>query len=489
MLTTVRHLLEPLNDAGIRYCHWKSNWALDRSLRGETDLDLLINRSDARRFRAVLVGLGFEPSIETGVHPLPSTEHYHALDPETGVIVHVHAYYRVISGESIAKNYRLPIEEMLLDNPQRHGLINIPARGAELIVFVVRMLIKHTTPVELAFLMRDWGAVRQEVEWLVTEAAVKEAEDLLERWLPRFGRELFQECVEALRRPDPFWKRIMLGYRVRAVLRGLNRKSALHALFSEFWRFSGLVTNRLKGSTRKLTPAGGGAVIAFVGSEATGKSTMLAETQRWLGEHYTVTRIHAGKPPATALTFIPHVLLPALRRLLPEQRSTRVEAGYSQVAVPSSRRFPLVFGIRSLMLAYERKVLLTRAFARSSNGTIVLCDRYPSSRSGAPDSPQLGHLPLPAEKVSLRRWLTALEAKLYRDIPRPDLVIYLTAPLDVTLARNAARAKIEEEAFVRTRHSQTSALEFDDVPVHRINTDQALEATVREVREVIWDAL
>ncbi|HSL24947.1 MAG TPA: hypothetical protein VLA54_01605, partial [Acidimicrobiia bacterium] len=275
----------------------------------------------------------------------------------------------------------------------------------------------------------------------------------------------------------------------RAVLRGLNRRSVSRALVSELWRFAHLAVNRLVGATRKLTPAGGGAVIAFVGSEATGKSTMLAETQSWLGEHYTVTRIHAGKPPVTALTFLPHVLLPALRRLLPEQRSTRVEAGYLQAAVPSSRAFPLAFGARSLMLAYERKVLLTRAFARSSNGTIVLCDRYPSSRSGAPDSRQLGHLQVPAAKVSLRRWMASLEARLYRDIPRPDLVIYLTAPLDVTLARNAARAKTEEEAFVRTRHSQTTALEFGEVPVHRINTDQPLEATVREVREVIWGAL
>ena len=489
MLNTVRDLLDRLNRDGIRYCHWKSNWALERTLRGETDLDLLIDRYDAQRFRTLLVGLGFEPSIETGVQALPSTEHHHALDAESGVIVHVHAYYRVISGESIAKNYRLPIEAMLLDNVRREGLINVPARGAELIVFVLRMLVKHTTPVELAFLVRDWAAVRQEVEWLVTDAAIQEAEGLLARWMPRFELDLFRQCVEALRRPDPVWRRIGLGFRVRAVLRGLNRKSLPQALLSEFWRFGGLVANRLTGSTRKLTPAGGGLVVAFVGSEATGKSTMLAETQRWLGEHYTVKRIHAGKPPATALTFVPHVLLPSLRRLLPEQRTTRVEAEYLQESVPSPRRFPLVFGLRSVMLAYERKLLLTRAFARSSNGTIVLCDRYPSSRSGAPDSPQLGHLPAPDAKMSFRRWLKVLEARLYRDIPRPDLVIYLTAPLDVTLARNAARAKIEEESFVRIRHSQTSSLEFDDVPVHKINTDQPLETTVREVREVIWDAL
>ena len=42
---------------------------------------------------------------------------------------------------------------------------------------------------------------------------------------------------------------------------------------------------------------------------------------------------------------------------------------------------------------------------------------------------------------SVRRVLAALEDRLYRDIPTPDLVFHLTAPLDVTLARNAARAK------------------------------------------------
>ena len=198
MLNTVRDLLDRLNGDGIRYCHWKSNWALERTLRGETDLDLLIDRYDAQRFRTLLVGLGFEPSIETGVQALPSTEHHHALDAESGVIVHVHAYYRVISGESIAKNYRLPIEAMLLDNARREGLINVPARGAELIVFVLRMLVKHTTPVELAFLVRDWGAVRQEVEWLVTDAAIQEAEGLLARWMPRFDLDLFRQCVESL---------------------------------------------------------------------------------------------------------------------------------------------------------------------------------------------------------------------------------------------------------------------------------------------------
>ena len=78
---------------------------------------------------------------------------------------------------------------------------------------------------------------------------------------------------------------------------------------------------------------------------------------------------------------------------------------------------------------------------------------------------------------------------LYGDIPSPDLFVHLTAPLDVTLARNAARDKTEPEDYVRFRHSLSSNLEFDGVPVHRISTDRSLEDVVREVKEAIWETL
>jgi len=200
-----------------------------------------------------------------------------------------------------------------------------------------------------------------------------------------------------------------------------------------------------------------------------------------------VRRIHAGKPPSTALTYVPHVLLPALRRLFPEQRSLRVEARLD--ADPRTRRrYSLLFALRSVMLAYERRAVITRAVARSPNGTIVLSDRYPSRTGGNPDGPQLGHLPLPPSRLSVRRVLAALEDRLYRDIPTPDLVFHLTAPLDVTLARNAARAKNEPEEYVRFRHAISADLRFDGTIVHRIDTDRELRDVLDEIEHAIDEA-
>jgi thymidylate kinase len=491
VLTTVSALFEQLNDGRVRYCHWKSNWILEDTLAGETDIDLLVHRQDAPSLRTVLQDLGFRPATELGAAPFPSVEHHHALDEASGALVHVHAYYRVISGGSLAKNYHLPLEEMLLRDVRRAGIVNVPSKGAELLVFVLRMHLKHTTLAELALLTRDWGKVRQETAWLATDEACAQALALLPVWLPGFDRRLFSAALDGLRTPAPLWRRMILARRVRARLRPFARRGRVRAWLAGERNFVDKAVYRLRGSRKGLTPAGGGALIAFVGSEATGKSTMLEEMERWLGEHYTVKRVHAGKPPSTPLTVIPNLLLPALRALLPEQRSTRVSARRAPGGEPGgkNRPFPLLFGIRSVFLAYDRHALLTRAFASAANGGIVLCDRYPSTESGAPDGAQLRHPDASSTGGPVRRWLADLEARLYRDTPLPDLVIYLTAPLEVTLDRNRVRAKTELEDYVRFRHARSSNLRFDRVRVQTVDTNRPLNESTREIRRIIWEAL
>ena len=59
-IVLIRELCRKLEEHQIRYCHWKSNEALDRSASGENDLDLLIHRGDGSTFRSLVEGLGFK---------------------------------------------------------------------------------------------------------------------------------------------------------------------------------------------------------------------------------------------------------------------------------------------------------------------------------------------------------------------------------------------------------------------------------------------
>jgi thymidylate kinase len=491
MLTKTRNLIEELNANGLRYCHWKSNLALAKSLAGRTDVDLLVHRKDANIFRVILNQLCFRPAAATTGEAFPAMEHYHALDEESGIFIHVHAYYRVITGESLAKNYRFPIEDMLLQNTREIGSVRVPTKNAELVVFTLRMMLKHTSLAELILLARDWKQVQHEITWLLETDSTDEALRLVNCWLPSVDTGLFTDCIAALKAPAPLLRRINLGHQLRSQLSHYARRSAIRAWLSGVQKFTIMLFRRLTRPQKGMIPLSGGAVIAFVGPEATGKSTLLTEMRHWLGEHFDVEQIHAGKPKSTILSVVPNLLVPTLRSLLPSYRSGHVEAQYvsREQSEKSEKQYPLIFAIRSVLLAYDRRSLLTRAFGRAANGTIVLCDRYPSLQSGAPDSPQLLHLPIAPDQSPIRDLLTRIEKRLYREIPPPDLVILLNVPVEVAVSRNRSRGKYEPEDYVRLRHAQSINLEFGNTPIYRINTDQPLEETVIEVKKAIWNML
>lgn len=248
MLAKIRELVDALNESGIRYCHWKSNVALSESLLGKTDVDLLIARKEAGPFRTLLAQNGFQPAVETTGKPFPSTEHYYALDSEQGELVHVHAYFRAITGESLSKNYRLPLEEMLLENTREIQSVKVPVKGAELIVFTLRIMLKHTSAVERFMLARDWKHTRDEADWLVGDESMQEALHLLGNCLPNFSKKLFSSCVLALRSNAPLLKRIILGHLVRYRLWTYSRHSSISAWIRGGIKFSKMAFRRLSGS-------------------------------------------------------------------------------------------------------------------------------------------------------------------------------------------------------------------------------------------------
>src|SRR5215510_7505680 len=118
---------------------------------------------EADSFRTLMGQLCFRPAIAKDVSSFPSVEHYFALDEESGDLVHVHAYFRVITGESLVKNYRLPLEAMLLENTREMESIRLPTKNAELVIFTLRMMLKHTSLTELLMLARDWKQVKHEI--------------------------------------------------------------------------------------------------------------------------------------------------------------------------------------------------------------------------------------------------------------------------------------------------------------------------------------
>lgn len=491
MLGKAGQLIEALNRNAIDYCHWKSNLDLERALAGKTDIDLLVRRRDATQFRMLLAQLCFKLALSTEGEAYPSVENFLALDEETGALLHVHVYYRVITGESLAKNYRFPLETMLLDNTRDVDGVRVPTKGAELVIFTLRVMLKHTSLVELGMLAREWRQIRREAAWLATADAVDEAASLVQRWLPALRPDLFAACVHALEVSAPLAKRIGLGMQLRSQLRPYARAAEWRARLRGLKKATEMLCRRLTRSHKGLNPASGGAVIALVGPEATGKSTLLHEASIWLGDYFAIECIHAGKPRSTLLTVIPNLVAPALRFLLPGHRPSHLERQRASIAQEEQPEpvYSVLSAIRSVSLAHDRHSLLARAFREAANGKLILCDRYPSRRRGAPDSPQLQRAGFPSGRLHVSQWLAQLEERFYREIPAPDLVISLSVPVEVAVLRNASRGKKEPESYVRLRHAQSRDLIFGCAPICQIDTDRSIEAVLLDAKKAIWSVI
>ena len=92
----------------ISYCYWKSGKRIQSVLAGDGDLDLLVAREDQHRAQAILIEHGFKlfPSVALRDHP--SILSYLGFDGPSGRLIHVHLHLRLIIGERLHKNYRLP---------------------------------------------------------------------------------------------------------------------------------------------------------------------------------------------------------------------------------------------------------------------------------------------------------------------------------------------------------------------------------------------
>lgn len=479
----IRRLLAALDHMGVRYCHWKSNLRLADSLAGEGDLDLLIDRHDAARFQKALLESGFKIAVSASGAGHPGVFHAFALDPDLLQLLHVHAYYQIVTGDSLVKTYHLPVEETLLANTRRLCGVPIPTAEAELVLFTLRVALKHTSLAELFLVRRHYEIVRQELNWLRSGADLDKAEDIWTAWLAGAPVSLFHDLIDAIAEPAAISRRILLGHRLARRLRGWRRIDPVSAALSRMRRILLLLLKR----RRRLVPAAAGLVIAFVGPKATGKSTLSAAAAHILGHDFDVRPVHVGKPPATLVSLLPRLALPLARRLLPGQRSSAHED-------PEQRQkasFTLLNVLWLTVLAYDRRALLRRCWRHAAAGSIVIADRYPSATIGAIDSSRFDDELLARSEPGLKRWLMRRERAFYTGLPQPGLVIRLTAPIETSLQRDATRNKTDgpDPAAVERRRKIETETEFPGCRVITVSTDQPLNDTVKAVMQALWDSV
>jgi O-antigen/teichoic acid export membrane protein/thymidylate kinase/energy-coupling factor transporter ATP-binding protein EcfA2 len=483
----IKLLRDRLADAGVRYCRWKRNVDLQRVLSGAGDLDLLVHRLDADNFLRIAEEQGFKRVTPRFAANLAREAQLYGLDPETGALLHLHANFELVRTPIC---FSPSVEEFVLHHcapDQAKGLLQsmpVVRPEAELIVFVLRAMEQYASPGESLRL-----AVTS--EWLQGKLRILRMADPAQAWhsllkdsLPADACLLFADFLTALADPASWFQQVYLARRLQRKLATgspLTSASKLSVFLSALWRLW-----HGRGSPKQL-PCGG-CVLAFVGPDASGKSTMVAESARWLGRTFPVVVAHLGKPPSTYLTLLPNFAGRLLGRVAPRLRT------FHQRPAPAGtkgRGQGLLYRLRAVLLAWDRRALALRLARKAQRGWLVICDRYPTACVGAPDSARL-RMPEPERGLSwLHTWVARIESRLYRDIPEPAIVLRLNAPLALTVDRNRQRDKPGKEGddFVARRHNDFFMPPFGDARIIVLDASTSQQELIAAMRRQLWQAL
>jgi thymidylate kinase len=484
-LPLIKELCNRLIENRVEYCHWKSNAALHLSASGENDLDLLIDRGHADKFAKILGSLGFKAAIGPASRELPGIRHYYGYDWEADEFVHVHAHYQLIVGHDTTKNYRIPVERACIRSSHHQDRFRLPQPEFELVLFVVRMVLKHCPLDSLLFReSRLTQTENTELTYLTKRSDPGVLEAILNEHLPYLSREHFWQCRGAIEPGAGVMARLNAA---QVLFRVLEPRARRHRQIDAMARVSTRLMKRVPtpflDHGRKKRFLNGGRLIAFIGGDGSGKSTAVAETAKWLIRHFDVTTVHLGKPSPSLSTIVLKSLLTLLGK-----------CGIVSLAGPgpdeilaerSGRPYGLAWVILQVLIARDRRRQYHHALRSASNGRIVITDRFPLREIRSMDGVKAGKVVDGRQGGWMLSRLVEYEQRCYDQITPPDLAYVLRIDPEVALRRRTD----ENPRFVRTRNMEIHRKHWISPGVKRIDAAAPIDQVTRQIKRTLWHEL
>ena len=499
-LQAVAHLFQALHQRGIRYCHWKSTLRLEQALQGRTDLDLLVDRRHSQAFRQVLCEHNVKPALAAPGRRYPAVEDHLGFDPPSGRLFHLHVHYQLVLGEQFVKNYRLPLEACLLDSARLRLGVNIPAPEWELIVLALRALLKYRDRDAIKDLLsiRSPGLpayILSEIEYLSSQTSRERIARMLTGAAGVAPRGVVLEFLDTVAAaPRAGYKLYRLRKRARRALRPYQRRPRWRAAllyFREMWQRRSFLQ---LSPARKMTLPIGGAVLALVGADGAGKTTLAQMLVKWLAGKLDVHFYYLGSKQPSRRSQLSYLAFRMARR------SHRALCGALGDANVFSR---WIGGLRDsflclhhLFIGQDRYRRYLAGRKKAAAGSLVIYDRYPLEFISTQreyrllDGPQI-YLTGVAGNGAIPGALARAEQNLYLKIRPPDFLFVLNVSPEVSMQRKPDHQRPVVEAKSRAVGDLASKAERGarKSGVIHLNADLPFEEVWSQLKTRVWEVL
>jgi thymidylate kinase len=233
----------------------------------------------------------------------------------------------------------------------------------------------------------------------------------------------------------------------------------------------------ISGTTMRAEPGAMAPLIAIIGSDGSGKSTVADHILEWVGRYGPAGRAHLGKQSGNvgrAIGQLPLVgaAMDRLIRRKADDVNDRLKEDKQPTLLPA-----LVISAFTL----RRKRRFKRMLAMRKQGLIVITDRYPQvAVPGAYDGPGFPDseggsrlvLGLARREQAMFEWMASYQ---------PDLVLRLNVDVDTAFARKPDHRR---EALAR-KIAVTPHLTYGGAPIVDIDANQPLERVFKDAEAAV----
>jgi thymidylate kinase len=215
----------------------------------------------------------------------------------------------------------------------------------------------------------------------------------------------------------------------------------------------------------KKTIAAGGKIMALVGSDGSGKSTLCNELIKWLTFKIDAHYFYFGRRP-----FIKSY-----------GRTLFSKTGFLFNNTVIARYFKKLAGHLFYILLIQKKIKMLRLGKRlSKKNSVVMCDRFPQKDI-------MGYFDGPGLQSKKNTWLRRLEMKQFNKLGATgaDVVFRLNISPEI-----AGRRKPEHNyTMIERKCMHLSGISFGQAKVIDVDAGQSYEQVLLDIKRKVWENL
>lgn len=399
------NIFNDLNAEKIEYVVWKNTNLIDNFYKGEKDLDIYIHEDYHKRFKFLLSKNNWV-EVKSTTNNFKEIRHY--LFFENSKILHIHAYFKLFTGNSISKNYDLSnfknyFQNKHFDNKHKMWILNY---DIQLLLFKIRMVLKRKSLLGRYLILREIENYNGEIINIIQKNQSKNNNQNLD--------------LENLN-----FKQYKISKKLLETIKTFKRVNFIKSFFHELF-FIGKIFFQKLFSLKKFK-LNKNIIIFISGPDSSGKTTITSDLETLFKNFFKTKKFSIGRP-------FPKLLIKILIKT-----NYLAEKQLSISSISNIKNNLSYFKLlKNIILSINLYIYTLNIFYFNQNTNIIILDRYLSENVGDVNGPRNFNN---SKNSFLRKCLSYIEVFFYNSTKIVNHEYKILANLENCLSRNRVRYK------------------------------------------------